>query len=329
MPPSAMMVTLSFSSARAQSLMAVICGTPTPATTRVVQIDPGPMPTLTASAPALASASAASPVATLPAMIWALGKLRRTSATACTTARECPCAVSMQMTSQPAASSASTRSSRSAPMPTAAPARRLPRSSLAANGCCCAFSMSLMVIRPLSSPLVSTTSSFSMRFRCSSSFDPSRLVPSAVVMSLRVIIALTGWSRLRSKRMSRLVTMPTGRPSAATTGRPEISCRRINSTATASFCSGAMVTGLMTTPVSAFLTFVTSSTCSAMVKFLCTIPMPPSRAMQIAVAASVTVSIADETMGFARRIPGSAGSARRRPSAARRSRRGPAGRRRR
>ena len=32
--------------------MAVICGTPTPATTRVVQIEPGPMPTLTASAPA-------------------------------------------------------------------------------------------------------------------------------------------------------------------------------------------------------------------------------------------------------------------------------------
>jgi len=34
-----------------ESEIAVICGTPTPATTRVVQIDPGPMPTLTASAP--------------------------------------------------------------------------------------------------------------------------------------------------------------------------------------------------------------------------------------------------------------------------------------
>jgi len=32
--------------------MAVICGTPTPEITRVVQIDPGPMPTFTASAPA-------------------------------------------------------------------------------------------------------------------------------------------------------------------------------------------------------------------------------------------------------------------------------------
>jgi hypothetical protein len=41
----------------AQSRMAVTCGTPTPATTRVVQIEPGPMPTLTASAPASMSAS--------------------------------------------------------------------------------------------------------------------------------------------------------------------------------------------------------------------------------------------------------------------------------
>ena len=142
-----------------------------------------------------------------------------------------------------------------------------------------------------------------MRLRCSSSFDASRLVPSGVVMSLRVIIALTGWSRLRSNRMSRLVTMPTGFPSDATTGKPEISCRRISSTATASLWSGPMVTGLMTTPVSAFLTLLTSSACSATVKFLCTMPMPPSRAMQMAVAASVTVSIADEMMGFASRMP--------------------------
>ena len=38
---------------------AVICGTPMPATTRVVQMEPGPMPTLTQSAPAWMSASVA------------------------------------------------------------------------------------------------------------------------------------------------------------------------------------------------------------------------------------------------------------------------------
>ena len=52
MPPSAMSGTPAFSSTLAQSEMAVSWGTPTPATTRVVQIDPGPMPTLTPSAPA-------------------------------------------------------------------------------------------------------------------------------------------------------------------------------------------------------------------------------------------------------------------------------------
>ena len=46
----------------------MICGTPTPATTRVVQIEPGPMPTLTPSAPASTSAYAASAVAMLPAI---------------------------------------------------------------------------------------------------------------------------------------------------------------------------------------------------------------------------------------------------------------------
>ena len=38
--------------ARAASAMAVICGMPAPETTRVVQIEPGPMPTLTAPTPA-------------------------------------------------------------------------------------------------------------------------------------------------------------------------------------------------------------------------------------------------------------------------------------
>ena len=49
--------------------MAVIWGTPTPEMMRVVQIDPGPMPTFTASAPASTRALAPAAVATLPAMI--------------------------------------------------------------------------------------------------------------------------------------------------------------------------------------------------------------------------------------------------------------------
>ncbi len=48
--------------------MAVICGTPTPEMTRVVQIEPGPMPTFTASAPAAIRSRQPSLVATFPAI---------------------------------------------------------------------------------------------------------------------------------------------------------------------------------------------------------------------------------------------------------------------
>jgi hypothetical protein len=50
MPPSAIIGTPLSLRASKTIWMAVICGTPTPATMRVVQIEPGPMPTLTPSA---------------------------------------------------------------------------------------------------------------------------------------------------------------------------------------------------------------------------------------------------------------------------------------
>jgi len=70
MPPSPIAGTPAARQASAASRIAVSCGTPTPATMRVVQIEPGPMPILTASAPASISACAPSRVATLPAITW-------------------------------------------------------------------------------------------------------------------------------------------------------------------------------------------------------------------------------------------------------------------
>ena len=66
-PPSPMIGTPEPLIASAHSWMALNCGRPTPATTRVVQIEPGPTPTFTASTPVSTSARAPSPVATLPA----------------------------------------------------------------------------------------------------------------------------------------------------------------------------------------------------------------------------------------------------------------------
>ncbi len=150
MPPSAITGTPRRRQLAAAPMIAVSCGTPTPATIRVVQIEPGPMPTLTPSAPASARAAAASAVATLPAMICAPLDSRRTAATLSSTPREWPCAVSTTITSAPAAIRASARSMPEAPVPVAAPTRSRPCVSLQACGKRCAFSMSLTVIRPTS-----------------------------------------------------------------------------------------------------------------------------------------------------------------------------------
>ncbi|MNH08861.1 hypothetical protein D3C79_682950 [compost metagenome] len=73
MPPSAITGIPVPSSASTASEMAVIWGTPTPVTIRVVQMEPGPIPTLTALTPAATSALAPAAVATLPPMICRSG----------------------------------------------------------------------------------------------------------------------------------------------------------------------------------------------------------------------------------------------------------------
>ena len=65
MPPSAMMGT-SPSTPSTASMIAVSWGSPTPVTTRVVQMEPGPTPTFTASTPRSSSALAPSTVPTFP-----------------------------------------------------------------------------------------------------------------------------------------------------------------------------------------------------------------------------------------------------------------------
>ena len=67
MPPSAITGTPAAAASVAASHTAVICGTPTPEMIRVVQIDPGPIPTLIPSAPALIRSRHPSRVATFPA----------------------------------------------------------------------------------------------------------------------------------------------------------------------------------------------------------------------------------------------------------------------
>jgi hypothetical protein len=137
---------------------------------------------------------------------------------------------------------------------------------------------SLMVMRPTSSPLSPTTSSFSMRCLCSSTLAACVSTPGETVMSSRVIRLMTGWSRLVSKRTSRLVRMPTGLPSC-TTGRPRDLVLPHDLEACASGWSGRTVMGSTIMPLSARFTFSTWVACSSAVRFLWMMPMPPSRAM--------------------------------------------------
>src|SRR2546427_1980074 len=74
--------------------MAVICGTPAPVTTRVVQMDPGPIPTLIPSTPARANSHAPSNVATLPAISSTSGSLDLITLMASSTRVEWPWALS-------------------------------------------------------------------------------------------------------------------------------------------------------------------------------------------------------------------------------------------
>ena len=122
-------------------------GTPTPATTRVVQIEPGPTPTLTPSAPASISACAPARVATLPP-ITSTSVLALSWATMSSTRWAWPCAVSTMRKSTPASISAWARPLASSPTPTAAPTTSRPPGSLVASGYSSLLAKSLTVIRP-------------------------------------------------------------------------------------------------------------------------------------------------------------------------------------
>ncbi len=120
MPPSAMIGMSSWRPCCEANQTADSCGMPAPDTTRVVQIDPAPTPTLIASAPARASASTPSSVTTLPAVTGRSGHEPLIRSIALTTLAEWPWAVSIDTASTPIATSASTRASMSAPTPIAA-----------------------------------------------------------------------------------------------------------------------------------------------------------------------------------------------------------------
>ena len=198
---------------------------------------------------------------------------------------------------------AAARSSRSGPTPIAAPTRSRPIVSLLECGWRVALSISLTVMRPRRRLCSSTSGSFSMRCACRISLASSRPMPGRAVITRVVITSRTGRSRRFSKRRSRLVRMPTRRPSA-TTGKPEMPWRSMIASASPIFCSGCTVTGSAIIPLSYFFTAATSAACRSIERLRWIKPRPPICAIAIAVRDSVTVSIGLETSGIRRRIVG-------------------------
>ena len=125
-----------------------------------------------------------------------------------------------------------------------------------------------------------------------------RSVPSGAVIRFSfVITSLTFLLTSSSNRRSRLVRIPTSFPFLSMIGIPPILFSRISFMASPMVAFSRSVTGSMIKPLSLRFTFLTCSACCAMLMFLCKIPRPPSLANAIARVASVTVSIAADSMG--------------------------------
>jgi hypothetical protein len=159
--------------------------------------------------------------------------------------------------------------------------------------------MSFTVIKPRSRPPSSTTGSFSIRCLPRIRSASSSVVPTGAVISPCFVIAsATGRSRLRSNWRSRLVRIPTSRPSVSTIGTPDTRNRAMRFVASRSDAVSGRVYGLLITPLSERFTMSTCIACRSIDMFLCSTPMPPARAIATAISASVTVSIAAETNGM-------------------------------
>ena len=158
--------------------------------------------------------------------------------------------------------------------------------------------MSRKVIRPTRFFCSSITGSFSILCRCRISSASAKEVFLVTVIKFSLVItSVIGRSLFFSNRKSLLVTIPANLPEPSTMGIPPILNWRIFSLASCTRLSKGSVTGSMIMPDSALFTALTLRACSSIVMFLCNTPIPPSRAMAIAIWLSVTVSIAAEIIG--------------------------------
>ena len=170
--------------------------------------------------------------------------------------------------------------------------------SLLALGYSIRFLRSLIVISPSKWPFASIIGSFSTLlflkiFSASSSVQPF----GAVISGALVIFSPTSVAVSVSKRRSRLVKIPISTPLSSITGIPLMWYSLIRSRASLIVASALIEIGSIMTPLSLFFTRRTILAWESSSIFLWITPMPPRRAIIIAVRYSVTVSIAALTRG--------------------------------
>mmetsp|Transcript_13051 Transcript_13051/g.37023 ORF Transcript_13051/g.37023 Transcript_13051/m.37023 type:complete len:273 (-) Transcript_13051:257-1075(-) len=214
-----------------------------------------------------------------------------------------PWLLSTTMASTPAATRALTRTLSEGRVPTDAATRRLLFLSFTAIGNSAFLLRSFRAMSDTSRPAFETMGNLPFLDLCTIWFAAASSTPSSAVTRspIFVMMELTMVeSRSVRKSVSRRVTRPSSLvpilPSDVT-GKPvKPHCLRSSSSCERSIV-GLMQTGSVMKPLLYFLTLVTSSTWSSTDMFGWITPMPPSRAMPIAILDSVTVSMGLETIG--------------------------------
>mmetsp|Transcript_9652 Transcript_9652/g.12150 ORF Transcript_9652/g.12150 Transcript_9652/m.12150 type:complete len:238 (-) Transcript_9652:339-1052(-) len=206
------------------------------------------------------------------------------------------------MTSTPASTRAAARSLSSGRVPIAAPTRSCLLLSLDAFGKSLFFCKSVRAMRATSSSESLTTGSLPFFEALSISFACSNLTPSDATESCArgVMNSLILILRSSTKDVSRFEIIPTSLdpilPSCVI-GMPEYPNLDLMSSASWRVSCGLRQTGSVMNPFLNFLTLRTSDACVLSGRLEWMIPIPPMSAMWMAILASVTVSMGDETKG--------------------------------
>mmetsp|Transcript_4665 Transcript_4665/g.13029 ORF Transcript_4665/g.13029 Transcript_4665/m.13029 type:complete len:298 (+) Transcript_4665:120-1013(+) len=271
-------------------------------------MEPMPMPTRNPSTPQSMRCFACRRVTTLPPTTCRSGNCDFIQRMISCWNVLSPWLLSTTIASTPAATRACTRSRSPGRVPTAAATRRLPLASLVAKGNSACFMMSVRATSATIRPPFVTIGSFPNLESAKIWLAVGKSTPSSATVTWAnffITMFTIVDPRSSTKSVSRRVISPSSRepmwPSSVT-GKPVKPQRRRRSSNSTRFIVGLMQIGSRMKPLLYFFTFMTSFACASMLMLLWITPMPPWRAIAMAIRCSVTVSMGLETIGVCNAI---------------------------